>query len=173
MPLNGAQMLQTGPAMVTSAWAGAIKANTDSLLYESHSNSFPRSFSISYKGEKQFPFFRGTDLTLPEAAIRQPVNEQKIFSDGFNRVVESNCALSLLSSPTPAGTRESRMVQPGSSPLAQSMIPGHHYNGPQGMEGEGVGSVLGSTLHCQGIFQSALDGPSVTEAPQTIPFSWD
>lgn len=176
LPLNGEQMLQTSPAMVTSAWAGAIKANTDSLLYGSHSNSFPRSFSISYKGEKQFPFFRGTDLTLPEAAIRQPLPEQKIFSDGFNRLVESNCALSLLSSPTPAGTREiglSRMVQPESSPLAQSMIPGHHYNGPQGMEGAAVGSVLGSTLHCQGLFQSGLDGPSVTEPPQTIPFSWD
>lgn len=67
-------------AGVTSAWAGNIKTENDAVLYNSHQqlnfmdrqNSFPESFSRSYRG-KQFPFLQGPNPTLPGTSVCQPL----------------------------------------------------------------------------------------------------
>lgn len=191
-------------AGVTSAWAGNIKTENDAVLYNSHQqlnfmdrqNSFPESFSRSYRG-KQFPFLQGPNPTLPGTSVCQPLLDpssasgngsggQKMFSDGLNRVISSDRALSLLSSPPPE-TQEiglSRMVQQNPIPPAQSLIPSLHYTGlsqyasSQGMGGS-VGSVLVSdgssnaNLHCPAIFQLGPDGSSTNSPHQTLSFSWE
>lgn len=191
-------------AGVTSAWAGNIKTENDTVLYNSHQqlnfmdrqNSFPESFSRSYRG-KQFPFLQGPNPTLPGTSVCQPLLDpssasgngsggQKMFSDGLNRVISSDRALSLLSSPPPE-TQEiglSRMVQQNPIPPAQSLIPSLHYTGlsqyasSQGMGGS-VGSVLVSdgssnaNLHCPAIFQLGPDGSSTNSPHQTLSFSWE
>ncbi|KAK9277244.1 hypothetical protein L1049_006783 [Liquidambar formosana] len=203
-PFSGPQIFPTS-SMVTSAWDVSVKAESDAMLYNSHSqfnfidrkNSFPISFSHSYKGGKQFPFLQGTDSTLPGASSsvcqqlldpnstsKNHGRSHKMFSDrAANQVINSDRALSLLSSP-PTETREiglSHMVQPDPvAPAQPSLIPNLHYNS-LGMEVEPVDSVLvadgssssNANLHCQGMFQMGPDGSSASGTHQTISFAWE
>jgi hypothetical protein len=182
---------------MSSAWTGAAKAERDPMLYTSQSsmnfdgrkNLFPGSLSPNYKGGKQFPFLQGTSSTLPGDSIRLNANStlgnignsQKMFSDGLNRVIDSNRALSLLSSP-PSETRDiglSHVVQPDLNPPAQSLIPSLNYNNALGMESEPVGPVLASdgssnsNPHGQHMFQIGPDWLSANGSHQTLSFSWE
>ncbi|KAJ4710804.1 Squamosa promoter binding protein-like protein [Melia azedarach] len=199
IPFGSPQVFPAGA--VTTAWAGIVKAKTDVMLHNHHSqidfssrNLFPGSSSDHYKGGKQFPFLEGgTNSTLHGASVCQPLlsantsvgnggSSQKIFSSGLNRVVDSSRALSLLSS-LQSGTGEiglSHMVQTDRPiPAAQSLIPSLNYSG-LGMNGEPIGSNLvadsSSTAnlhgHGQDTFQIGADGSSRTGSHQTLSFSW-
>ncbi|KAJ6961840.1 squamosa promoter-binding-like protein 16 [Populus alba x Populus x berolinensis] len=200
---QGTRYLQFGSSQIfstsamSSAWTGAAKAESDPMLYTSQSsinfdgrkNLFPGSLSPHYKGGKQFPFLQGTSSTLPGDSIRLNANStlgnignsQKMFSDGLNRVIDSNRALSLLSSP-PSETRDiglSHVVQPDLNPPAQSLIPSLNYNDALGMESEPVGPVLASdgssnsNPHGQHMFQIGPDWLSANGSHQTLSFSWE
>lgn len=168
--------------------------NQSSISFSGTKNLFPGSLPQSFKAGKQFPFLQGTSSssTLPGDSVCQPSmntnsvlgcsgSNQKLFSDGLNRVIDSNRALSLLSSPQ-AESREiglSHMVQPDLNPSAQSLITSLNYDG-LGMEiGPGGGHVMVSdsssnaNLHRQDMFQIGTDGSSATGSHQTLSFSWE
>ncbi|KAK9120124.1 hypothetical protein Scep_018217 [Stephania cephalantha] len=210
MPFANPQVLPT-TSVVSATWPTVVKTEEDSMLYNNHpsmrfsdrQNPFPGSLSRSYKGEKQFPFLHVSDPTLghrtaPEPSVCQPLLNTiassesggaatKMFSEGLARI-DSDCALSLLSSPptqTSGISSMSHMVQHNSISMAQPLIPTLQYNDnsisryhSQGMEGESVGSVLVShsndaDIHCSGIFHVGHEGSSQEGVPQTLPFSWE
>lgn len=199
-------------AVVSSAWAGVVKTDSEMVLYNNQSrlhcmdsqNSFPDSSGHSYKGGSQFQFMQGSDPSVPEASsICQPLIDnpipaagipssgQKIFSSGLNEIVDSDRALSLLSS-APAVTREiglSHMVQQPTSiprPQSQSVVHGLHYGGlshfpfaqdfnskPQDSTADSHVS-NSSPLHFHEMLQNAQDGSSTSGgSQQTLAFMWD
>ncbi|XVE74747.1 hypothetical protein DITRI_Ditri12bG0042600 [Diplodiscus trichospermus] len=189
LPFSGPQIFST--TAITSSWAGAVKAETDissELNFSSRNSLFPGSSSHNYKGEKQFSFLQSASSSLPGVSVCQPLldanpssnnggSSQKMFANGLNQVIDSNRALSLLSS-RPAETREiglSPMVQSGS---ASSLIPNLQYNG-LGMGGEQVGNILatdgsGNTnLHGHEMFRTGRPGSSARGNHQTLSFSWE
>ncbi|KAK4357650.1 hypothetical protein RND71_023260 [Anisodus tanguticus] len=196
--------------VVSSAWTGVVKTDSDMVLYNNQShincidsqNSFPDSSAHSYKGGSQFQFMQGSDRSLPEASsICQPLLEsaagipssgQRIFSSGLNDIVDSDRALSLLSS-APSVTREiglSHMVQQPASiprgPQSQPVVHGLHYGGlsqypfaqdfnskPQDSASDSHVS-NSSPLHFHEMLQNAQDGSSTSGASQqTVAFMWD
>ncbi|KAG5605226.1 hypothetical protein H5410_026718 [Solanum commersonii] len=192
-------------AVVSSAWAGVVKTDSDMVLYNNQShmngmdsqNSFPDSSGHSYTGGSQFQFMQGSDHSLTESSsICQPLFEhptsaagisssgQKIFSSGLNDIVDSDRALSLLSS-APAVTREiglSHMVQePASIPRSQSQ--GLQYDGlshfqfAQDFNSKPQDSHVSnssSPLHFHDMLQNAQDGSSTSGgSQQTLAFMWD
>lgn len=192
-------------AVVSSAWAGVVKTDSDMVLYNNQShincmdsqNSFPDSSAHSYKGGSQFQFMQGSDRSLPEASsICQPLLDhptsaagipssgQKIFSSGLNEIVDSDRALSLLSS-APAVTREiglSNMVQqPASIPRPHTH--GLHYGGlshfpfAQDFSSKPQDSHVSnssSPLHFHEMLQNGQDGSSTSGgSQQTLAFMWD
>lgn len=192
-------------AVVSSAWAGVVKTDSDMVLYNNQShincmdsqNSFPDSSAHSYKEGSQFQFMQGSDRSLPEASsICQPLLDhptsaagipssgQKIFSSGLNEIVDSDRALSLLSS-APAVTREiglSNMVQqPASIPRPHTH--GLHYGGlshfpfAQDFSSKPQDSHVSnssSPLHFHEMLQNGQDGSSTSGgSQQTLAFMWD
>ncbi|KAL3501003.1 hypothetical protein ACH5RR_035452 [Cinchona calisaya] len=194
-------------AVVSSTWTGVVKPENDVVLYNNQSNVnymdrqnvFPESSVHDYKGVNQFQFMQSTNRTLPETSICQPLldpdstsghtsNDQKIFSDGLNQVINSDRALSLLSSAPPV-TREigfSHMVQPDSISQAQSLVHNLHYGSPgpfpfaQEIQNKPVVSETGSqvsnnaTLHFQEMFQNGPEESSTSGGShQTLTFLWE
>ncbi|KAJ8773602.1 hypothetical protein K2173_005848 [Erythroxylum novogranatense] len=185
----------------SSAWVGEIKTESEPSLYYNHSlnfsarkTPFPESLSFSYKGEKQFPFLQEISSTGPGDSVNQPdldasstisnngSSNQKMFSDGLMRAINSNCALSLLSSPPPADLPLeiglSQLVQPNLNLQAQPLVSSIDYSS-LGRKCEPVGSVLipdgdnSSDIHSQSTFQIGADGSTVTGSPHMLSFSWE
>lgn len=176
---------------MTDSSTGAVKVKTDissSLNFSSRNSSFVGASSLNYKGERQFSFLQSANSSHPGVSVCQPlVNanpsssnggiSQKMLLNGLNRTVESNRALSLLSS-QPAETREislSPMMQSGST---SSLIPNLQYKG-LGMEGEQVGTILATDqsantdLHGNGVFRIGHPGSSASGTHHTLTFSWE
>ncbi|KAK9021633.1 hypothetical protein V6N11_011612 [Hibiscus sabdariffa] len=170
------------------------KPQPDSLSANSGSGRaslFPGFSSDNYKGEKQFSFLQTTSSSLPgSVSVCQPFLDSipsssnsssswKMFPNSLNQTIDSNRALSLLSS-QPAATREiglSPMVQHGS---ASSLMPNLHYNDLGGIGGEQVGTAVlaadggGNTnLHGHEMFQNEHPASSATGAHHTLSFSWE
>ncbi|XP_041012814.1 squamosa promoter-binding-like protein 18 isoform X2 [Juglans microcarpa x Juglans regia] len=191
------QIFPQGP-VVSSTSLGAAKAETDvAVLYNGYrqlnfrDSSIPDSLCHNYRGGKQLLFSQGSSSSFPGASVYQlhpganfassnTSSSQKVFHNELNRVVDSDCALSLLSS-SPAETRQvglSQMVQFNPIPSAQSLVPSLHYNG-LGMEGKTVSSALvddcnsNANVHCQGMFSIVPHGSSVTGPHQTHSFLWE
>ncbi|TYG80003.1 hypothetical protein ES288_D02G182400v1 [Gossypium darwinii] len=176
---------------MTDSSTGAVKVKTDissSLNFSSRNSSFVGASSLNYKGERQFSFLQCANSSHPGVSVCQPlVNanpsssnggiSQKMLLNGLNRTVESNRALSLLSS-QPAETREislSPMMQSGST---SSLIPNLQYKG-LGMEGEQVGTILATDqsantdLHGNGVFRIGHPGSSASGTHHRLTFSWE
>ncbi|KAI3832805.1 hypothetical protein MKX03_026566 [Papaver bracteatum] len=200
---------------VTSpSWHAVVKTEeetiTDSNHLQSHyanrQNLFPGSFSRTNKEGKQFPFLQVNEhgnQMVPEVSSCQPLinnvaacsenissTSRKFFSDGLTRVLDSDCALSLLSSPPSqqrSGSSLSHVVQSDSIPMSQPLITDleqynqqglgrYHQQSQQGMGGETIGSVLVShatdaELNCQGLFHMGPNGNGSSQ--NGIPFSWE
>ncbi|KHG14982.1 Squamosa promoter-binding-like protein 16 [Gossypium arboreum] len=195
-PPGSRYLLFSGPQIfsttsMTDSSTGAVKVKTDissSLNFSSRNSSFVGASSLNYKGERQFSFLQSANSSHPGVSVCQPlVNAnpspgnggitQKMLLNGLNRTVESNRALSLLSS-QPAETREislSPMVQSGST---SSLIPNLQYKG-LGMEGEQVGTILATDqntntdLHGNGVFRTGHPGSSASGTHHTLTFSWE
>lgn len=197
-PFSSPQLFST--SALTSAWVGAIKAESDiphsELTFGNRNNLFQGSSSHTYKSEKPFPFIPAASSNLPAvSAQRQPLfdpdssqcnggSSQKLFSAGINQAIHMNRALSLLSS-QPAETREIGLSPMVPHQQQHTVIPNLHYNNGLGTEGEQAGSFLsfhGSTgtpntnLHAQGpdLFRTGHRGSSgATGAHHTLSFSWE
>ncbi|WVZ65479.1 hypothetical protein U9M48_014834 [Paspalum notatum var. saurae] len=139
------------------SWSGVIKSE-DTSYYTHHRSVLsnrPHHFagsSSSYSKEagRRFPFLQDGDQVsfsagasaLEVSTVCQPLlktvapppessSSNKIFSDGLTPVLDSDCALSLLSSPANSSSVDvSRMVQPAEHiPMAQPLVPSlqHHH----------------------------------------------
>ncbi|KAL5717492.1 hypothetical protein ACHQM5_010482 [Ranunculus cassubicifolius] len=187
--------------VVGPTWKAVVKTEEDTLQYDLSSsaslhyidrqNPFSGSFSGSFnKREKQFPFLAPPVLghrTVGETSVCQPLlntisSGRKMFSDGLNRVVlDSDCALSLLSSPPTqsSGINMSHLVQPTDSiPIAQPLVQGMQYNNLGGYHhhhqqpnGEPMGAVLLSDANDPGIHWTDVSSQSGVQ--QRLPFSWE
>ncbi|KAK8710794.1 hypothetical protein V6N13_146104 [Hibiscus sabdariffa] len=145
------------------------------------------SSSSNYREGKQCTFLQGEDQTPAKAFVCQPVlgavvpllegnvSCHSMLCDRLTtQVQDSDCALSLLSSPLShtSGIGSSNMVQPQSFPLVQSLGPSLQNYGIEPM-----GSVIANfsetrAVHVSGMFQKDSGESSGSEAPQTLPFHW-
>lgn len=149
------------------------------------------SSSSNYRVGKQFAFLQGDNNTLhsqtpPEASVCQPLLRAAPFSEGSGGshsmfcdrlttpVQDSDCALSLLSSPRTqtSGISLSNMVQPHSFPLVQPLGPSVQNHIIEPMDSVVVANGRDTAVHCPGMFHMGSGGSSGSEAPQTLPFHW-
>ncbi|KAF6148441.1 hypothetical protein GIB67_038796 [Kingdonia uniflora] len=201
IPFANPQVLPS-TSVGSATWTGVIKTEEDStyyncrpsLHYGDRQNSFSGTFSRTYKGgEKQFPFMpvHNSSLgsrTAPEASVCQPLlntiassesgrTSRKLFSDGLSRVLDSDCALSLLSSPSSQTSRINmgHLVHPDNIPIAQPLVQSMNYNGlGNNYQSHGMGSSANdSDIHCQGLFHLGSDGSSQDTVHHGLPFSWE
>nr|WMI30937.1 squamosa promter-binding-like protein 36 [Diospyros sp. 'deyangshi'] len=189
-------------SIMNSAWPGAAKAENDTTAAYSSQRSlsfvgpghFSGSLAHSYEGGNQLKFLLGIEaasvcqpLIDPNSATGNCCYGQKLFSD---RAIDSDCALSLLSS-APAERREidlSPVAPPRPIPPAESLVHSTAYGDlsrfPEEMDAKPVVSMLGlhvgydddAGLHYQGIFQNAPDGSSTATPAGPFPavsFEWD
>lgn len=190
LPFSSPHLYPT-TAMMSPNWgAGLVKTEEGAILYNQH-QQLPLlekqhlhlgSSSSFYKGGKQLTFLQAdhpslSNYTTSEAPVCQPLAGHgcKMFYDRLtNQVLESDCALSLLSSPQTqsSGISLSNMVQPNSVSLAQPSAPSLHYNN-QPVDSVLVSNAGVTDIHCPGIFHIGSDGSSGNEAPQKLPFFWD
>lgn len=155
-------------ALKTSSWNDAVKAQ-NSHIYSPNSElnvktiNFSSSFSQGYRGEKQFPFLQ----SIPDKSVHlsgSNSSQKMLFPEGFDRVINSDRASSLLSSPhtDPCGfNNPAHYVQhPTQSPVANTS----YYNNVAADNG---GSNSNSNIDCPGTIQNSSDA-----CQQTISFSW-
>ncbi|XP_062199981.1 squamosa promoter-binding-like protein 18 isoform X2 [Phragmites australis] len=203
------------------SWSGVIKSE-DSSYYThqilSNRPHFAGSTSTYSKEGRRFPFLQdgdqvsfSTGVATLEAAttVCQPLvktvapppessSSNKIFSDGLTPVLDSDCALSLLSSPANSSSVDvSRIVQPTEHiPMAQPLVPNLQHFGSTpswfacsqvssggaagftcpSMESEQLNTVLvpssdGNEMNYHGIFHVGGEGSSDGTSP-SLPFSW-
>ncbi|KAL2547217.1 Squamosa promoter-binding-like protein 16 [Forsythia ovata] len=185
-------------AVMSSSWTGIVKSENDIGLYNSQQlsnyierqNSFPEC-SPSYNGVNQLQFAQEVSICQhpvfdPNAASGNTNSGPRIFSNGLNQVVDSDRALSLLSS-TPPVTRDFGLnhVQHESIPGADSLIHNLHYSSlgqyqfSQENKSKPVVSTTdshgsnASTLHFQEMFQNGTEGTSSSGSHQTLTFMWE
>ncbi|KAG9155491.1 hypothetical protein Leryth_009920 [Lithospermum erythrorhizon] len=196
----------------SSPWAGVMNVDKDLKTYPKQSDQycFPRqnmcneASSTNYKVANQFQFLQSDKCVLPEVSTRQPLlhpnsssvgngnSSQKIFSDGLSPLIDSDRALSLLSSGS-AVTRDigfGHLLQP-----ADSSMHHHHHSQPLAHDdlhfsrlvqfpfSESKPMVSATTdssqvsnsshLHFQEMFQNGLDEPSPSGSQQTVSFMWE
>lgn len=205
--------------VVNPTWAGVVKAEVDTGLHNQHlqlplidkQNMFlgsSTSTSSTYKGGKQFSLFQSSPLhnqtSHHGASVCQPLlntisfsetgggAKSKMFCDRpTTQIHDSDCALSLLSSPQTQQTSEIGLrhvvQQPNSISLMQQRLgPGslHGNNSIEPMDSVLVSNGSEANVHCPGMFHIGSDGSLGNnqqhqhqhqhqhQAPQTLPFHW-
>ncbi|KAJ0988831.1 hypothetical protein J5N97_007187 [Dioscorea zingiberensis] len=204
------------PPMFTSAtpggpgWPGIVKTEQDTIFANQQPSSFtsrqqnlPSSFYINFKEGKKFPFLHegetalGPRTSLEASAKTIPSSQSssmKLLPDRINHLLDSERALSLLSSPIQtAGINLGQMVPSDRIPIGQPLVSSLPYSSlcqysgsqassgvsPTGFSCSGIdddheGNVLVSDvsdagLHCHGIFPVGGEGSS-HGASQALPF---
>ncbi|CAA2995128.1 squamosa promoter-binding 16 [Olea europaea subsp. europaea] len=186
--------------VMSSSCAGLVKPENETGLYNiqqlsnyiERQNSYPEC-SASYKGVNQLQFAQEEasiyqhPVFYPNAASANTNIGPSTFANGLNQVVDSDRALSLLSSTTPV-TRDfglNHVVPPKSIPRADSFIHNLHYSSlgqyqfPQEIESKPVVSARdapgsnASSLRFQDMFQNGTEGTSSSGSHQTLSFMWE
>ncbi|XVE54469.1 hypothetical protein DITRI_Ditri03aG0083700 [Diplodiscus trichospermus] len=185
--------------VVKPTWPGVTISETESrhlnqpqqLHSPEKQNLFLGSSSSNYGGGKQLTFLQGENNTLqnqapPETSVCQPLLRVASFSEGSggshsmfcDRLTtpfqDSDCALSLLSSPRTqtSGISLSNMVQPHAFPLVQPIGPSLQNHIVEPMDSLVVANGRDTAVHCPATFRMGSGGSSASEAPQTLPFHW-
>nr|AQQ11805.1 squamosa-promoter binding protein-like protein [Phyllostachys edulis] len=214
---QGTRFASFAPPRPEVSWSGIIKSE-DSPYYThqvlSNRQHFVGSTSTYSKEGRRFPFLQegdqvsfSTSSTL-EISVCQPLlkivapppessSSNKIFSDGLTQVLDSDCALSLLSSPANSSSVNiSRMVQPTEHiPMSQPLVPNLQFGSSSwfacsqassgitaagfacpSMESEQLNTVLvpssnDNEMNYHGIFHVGAEGSSDGTSP-SLPFSW-
>ncbi|KAJ8465752.1 hypothetical protein OPV22_028304 [Ensete ventricosum] len=167
-------------------WSAIVKAEKDAL-YTRHTplrlvdgqQHFPGSFSCSYKERKQFPFLQDGKAvfsrTAVEASMCQPLlntvpsvesSGGKLFSDGLTQALNSECALSLLSSPAQASSISvDHMLPANRIPVGQPLVPTLQYCGlhPSYSGSPASGDVLPTDFSCSGVEDGQVGGVLVSD----------
>ncbi|KAK8960152.1 Squamosa promoter-binding-like protein 16 [Platanthera guangdongensis] len=165
---------------------------------------FGSSFNRGFKESKHFPFLHNGDSVVlgnravpePAAAICQTLLKSTssessggkiIFSDGLPPVLDSDSALSLLSSPAQTSRIHIGHMVPADRiplgrPLPSSMQAALRSVSPtgfscSGVENEHLGTVLvtdagEADLHCHNIFHVGGEGPPDDASSHSLHFSW-
>ncbi|XP_031490103.1 squamosa promoter-binding-like protein 16 isoform X2 [Nymphaea colorata] len=126
---------------------GFVKSEEDNLynhqpqmLSMNRQQSFLGQSSSYYKGSKQFPFLQSGDIKIGNKPIETSVCEplvtttaapgssSRIFSDSLIRVIDSDCALSLLSSSTQSSGLSLNNID-HQIPMALPLVQGLQFNG--------------------------------------------
>ncbi|KAJ0972526.1 hypothetical protein J5N97_020485 [Dioscorea zingiberensis] len=194
------------PAAVQSlTWPGIIKienetfCNNQPMSYPGWQQEAPSSFSISFKDGKKFPFLHcgNTKDSACQSLLKNIASgnsSTKAFPDGVARIRSSECALSLLSSPTGAAMNLDQMVTADQIPFGQPLISALPYSALgqysglpastfsaslTGLSCSGMADDHGATilvsdasntdLHCHGFFHAGIEGPSAGTS-QVLPF---
>ncbi|KAL9226416.1 hypothetical protein vseg_002233 [Gypsophila vaccaria] len=177
-------------SVVSTTWSRSIKSESNPTLL---SNSVSSSYSNAYGG-RQFPF-----LQLPDTSAGQTLhhdgssssnnsNSQKMFCNGLNQVIDSDRALSLLSS-SPADTPDmglGRILHSSPTNNTRPALSSLHFNGfapyatshGHAFQGQPGSSSFAPNLRSnnslsQDVFPSGSDGSSATGGHQTLSFSWE
>ena len=185
--------------VVKPTWPGVNNSETESrhlnqqqqLHSPEKQNLVLGSSSSNYRGGKQFTFLQGENNALQsqtpsEASVFQPLLRAAPFSEGSGGshsrfcdrlttpVQDSDCALSLLSSPQKqtSGIGLSNMVQPHSFPSVQPLGPSLQNHIIEPMDSVVIANGRDTAVHCPGMFHMGSGGSSGREAPQTLPFHW-
>nr|AQQ11861.1 squamosa-promoter binding protein-like protein [Phyllostachys edulis] len=195
-------------------WPGIIKTESPYYTHQiplgiSNRQHFVGSTSTYTKESRRFPFLQEGEINFAtgvalEASVCQPLLEtvappessSKMFSDGLTPVLDSDCALSLLSAPAnSSGIDVSRMVQPTEHiPMAQPLMSSLQFGSSSwfarsqasigavstarfscpAVESEQLNTVLSSNdngMNYNGIFHVGGEGSSDGTSP-SLPFSW-
>ncbi|KAG6633379.1 hypothetical protein CIPAW_12G044600 [Carya illinoinensis] len=190
--------------MVSPAWAGVLNTAADARLQNQQQQlwlldkekhflgSSPSTYSTNHLGGKQMSFLQGGSTLLNhhsslEAPVCQPLLKtialsesggarSKMFGDRLTtQVHDSDCALSLLSSPQAqsSGLALNREVHPNSVSLVQPLGSSLHGNSLDPMNSVLMSSGSDSKVHCRGRFHMGSEESQVNETPQTFPFNWE
>lgn len=162
-------------SVVSSTWAGTVKAETNPAMYSSHSQidvySPPPHHHHPFRG-RQFPFLQGSSSSSASANNNNPSEFMNGGGGGLNPGMDR--ALSLLSS-SPAETPSIGLTR---MPVPQNLIHSlHHYNSSaigQMSSSDLIPNSTTSLHHCQDVFQAASDGSCSASGPQqTVSFLWE
>ncbi|XP_062169957.1 squamosa promoter-binding-like protein 13A [Alnus glutinosa] len=188
--------------VVSASWAGVLNSAADARLHNQQQQLqlideqklFLRSSpsTSSFIGGKQLPFLQGGSTTLNnqsslEAPVCRPLLRSialtesggartKMYCDRLTtQVQDSDCALSLLSSPQSQTSRLgfTHIAHPNSVSLVQPLGPSLHGNSLEPMDSVLVSSGSDSNVHCQAMFHMGSDGSQANGTPQTLPFHWE
>ena len=186
--------------VVNAAWAGVLNPAADARLHNQQQQLqlmdeqklFLRSSpsTSSFIGGKQLSFLHGGSTTLNnhsshEAPVCRPLlrtialtesggARTKMYCDRLtSRVQDSDCALSLLSSPQSQTSRLGFTAHPNSVSLVHPLGPSLHGNSLEPMDSVLVSSGSDSNVHCQAMFHMGSDGSQANGTPQTLPFHWE
>ncbi|KAF5730962.1 Squamosa promoter-binding protein isoform 1 [Tripterygium wilfordii] len=187
-------------ALVNPGWTGVVNGegearHNNNLQQQQHyfgdkQNLFlePSSSDGGYKGGKEFAFLQGTSPgtssvcrpLLKTIAFPQTVGgSHMMFCDRLTTQVvqDSDCALSLLSSPPTQTSRtnlNNNMLQPN------SILPVHHHTGRSfsdhglnSMNSVLVSSGTDANIHSTAYQMGSSNEASGNKAPQTLPFYWE
>ncbi|XVF49587.1 hypothetical protein PTKIN_Ptkin04bG0024800 [Pterospermum kingtungense] len=179
----GTQMLQfsslhvyPSTAVEKPTWPGVTNSETN-LHSPEIRNLVVRSSSSNCREGKQFTFLQVEDKTLhnqtdPEASVCHGMFYDKLATT----TQDSDCALSLLSSPQSQTSGISLcnmvMVQPHSFTSMQPLSPSLQNHIIEPMDSVAVSNAMDATVRCPGMFNMGSGGSSGSEAPQTFPFHW-
>ncbi|WOL18724.1 hypothetical protein Cni_G27521 [Canna indica] len=203
------QMFAT--AALDSNWNRNVKTE-DNTLYSPHSiQNVSNTYSFS-RERKQFPFLQDNEtaicskstsptslsqLNFSTTIPSRGIGSRKMFVDGLTQVFDSDCALSLLSSPMPSSSHInlSHLVPPADGiPMGHPLVSSLRYGYPAtsqvcssvtptgfsyaGMMDRNTGTVLVSDhpsenaeISSQNIFHDEDEG-SLEEPRPTLHFSW-
>jgi hypothetical protein len=188
--------------VVSASWAGVLNSAADARLHNQQQQLqlideqklFLRSSpsTSSFIGGKQLPFLQGGSTTLNnqsslEAPVCRPLLRSialtesggartKMYCDRLTtQVQDSDCALSLLSSPQSQTSRLgfTHIAHPNSVSLVHPLGPSLHGNSLEPMDSVLVSSGSDSNVHCQAMFHMGSDGSQANGTPQTLPFHWE
>lgn len=176
--LSNSQVYPT-TAVGNPTWAGVVNPEPEAALYARHQHLYGSSSSI-YGGGKQIKFLQGHNPVLSsqmsaESSVCQQLPRTIVSSDSgglgrnmfYDRLVsESDCALSLLSSPQmqTSGTNFSHLAH-------QNSHRGNH--SLELLDSVRISSGSGRNTNSQGLFHLGSEGRQRNEASQVIPFHWD
>ncbi|CAL9780441.1 unnamed protein product [Musa acuminata subsp. burmannicoides] len=173
-------------AELESNWSRMVKTEDDTPYTPSqfiNHQHFPRSSYNFSKGRNQIPFIQDTKTAMDiKSTLQTSVGQlnprtttpsgssggsssSKMFNNGLTQVFDSDCALSLLSSPT----------QTSDVSLSHMVPPADRI--PMGMEDQHTGTFLvpdhanDVEINCQNIYHSGGEGSSDATC-QTLLFSW-
>lgn len=184
LPFSGLQVYPS-TSVVKTTWPESRYLNLKQP--PAKQNLLLGSSSSNYReGKQQCSFLQGKNQTPAKASICQPVlGGVAPFSEGnggcqsmlcdrlTTQVRDSDCALSLLSSPLlhTSGIGLSNMVQPQSFPLVQSLGPSlqDHIIEPMGSV---IANGRETTVHGSGMFHMGSGGSSASEPPENLGFNW-
>ncbi|OWM89780.1 squamosa promoter-binding-like protein 16 [Punica granatum] len=204
VPVSSSQIFPAS-ALGACPWAGAVKSENDPVLYSSSSSSssHPQQLNVSdrkmlfsassphgYRPQFQFPFMPGNKDVTGGTSVCEPTlspnpvsgnnsgcSSQKMLPSCLvGALSNSECALSLLSSPLPAAAHQKGVgttMQFDPQEPSHSSMPALHYN--RVGTGEPTSSFLASPGSLHGMFRSGQDESSASgsQSHHTPSFTWE